>query len=439
MKKTDQNRTELIPLRCLEEDNIFSCITWLINNVDNLAADAKQETSSWYCDCVAEMVSAAESLGIYGNVWHVWLAVLFAERENIFSLAQERRVPLEGTLKKLLIGDLDVVSHYIHYDLKLIDSALGVNAFGRFSKYTPLGGRSKSALTSKSQIIQTLTDKIGISRTPEDIYNVLTSFYQHYGVGKFALNKAFRWDSCAHEIVPVTNTENILLSGLVGYEKQKKVLAENTIAFLEGRPANNVLLYGESGTGKSSSIKALLNEYAGKGLRMIEVYKHQIEDLDTIVDKIKTRNYRFIIFMDDLSFEQFEIEYKYLKAFIEGGLEKRPDNILIYATSNRRHLMRESWADREDKDEDMHESETMQERMSLVDRFGLMIRYMSPEQEEYLNIVHELAKEYKVKVSNDELEHGAIQWELKHGGFSGRSARQFIEYMAGSAKSKIIL
>ena len=192
-----------------------------------------------------------------------------------------------------------------------------------------------------------------------------------------------------------------------------------------------VMVYGESGTGKSSSVKALLNQYSYKGLRMVEIYKHQIEDLAKIVDMIKSRNYKFILFMDDLSFEQFEVEYKFLKAFIEGGLEKRPDNVLIYATSNRRHLMKESWSDRDDKQDDMHESETMQERMSLVDRFGLMVSYFSPAQAEYLDIVRTLAQEYGVNVTEEELEKGAINWELKHGGFSGRSARQFIEFLAG--------
>ena len=166
---------------------------------------------------------------------------------------------------------------------------------------------------------------------------------------------------------------------------------DNTVAFLEGRPANNVLLYGEGGTGKSSSITALLTEYAPRGLRMIELYKHQMADFEAVRDAVKWRNYKFVIFMDDLSFAQFEVEYKFLKAFIEGGLEKRPDNELIYATSHRRHLMKETWSDRDDKSDDMHESETMQEKMSLVDRFGLMIRYFSPEQEQYLDSARRLA------------------------------------------------
>ncbi|MDD4160242.1 MAG: ATP-binding protein, partial [Synergistaceae bacterium] len=284
---------------------------------------------------------------------------------------------------------------------------------------------------SSGVIVQELVHSLRNAADTDAFYRSLLEFHRKYGSGQYALNKAFRWDGKIGEIIPVTHTEEISLEGLVGYEEQKKMLADNTAAFLEGRPANNVLLYGESGTGKSSTVKALLNRFSPNGLRMVEVYKHQIEDLETIVDIIKGRNYKFVIFMDDLSFEHFEVEYKFLKAFIEGGLEKRPENILIYATSNRRHLMKETWADREDKNEDMHESETMQERMSLVDRFGLMIRYFSPEQEDYLNIVRALALEYAVEVSEEELVMGAIQWELKHGGFSGRAARQFVEFIAG--------
>ena len=166
---------------------------------------------------------------------------------------------------------------------------------------------------------------------------------------------------------------------------------------------------------------------------MIELYKHQMADFEAVLDAVKWRNYKFVIFMDDLSFEQFEVEYKFLKAFIEGGLEKRPDNVLIYATSNRRHLMKETWSDRDDKSDDMHESETMQEKMSLVDRFGLMIRYFSPEQEQYLDIARRLAAQYGIDAQSEEFEKGAIRWELKHGGFSGRSARQYVEHLAGLA------
>ena len=227
----------------------------------------------------------------------------------------------------------------------------------------------------------------------------------------------------------------MLLDDLVGYEIQKKKLIDNTRAFVEGRSANNCLLFGDSGTGKSTSVKAILNEYYSKGLRMIEIYKHQFEDLSSVIAMIKNRNYRFIIYMDDLSFEEFEIEYKYLKAVIEGGLETKPDNVLIYATSNRRHLIRETWSDRSDMSKDeLHHSDTMQEKLSLVARFGITINYSAPDQKEFMNIVKELAKKYpNITLTQDELVRQANMWELSHGGLSGRTAQQFITYLAGQS------
>lgn len=422
---------ELMPFRDFERDEVFACVTGLIKNLGQLDDSSMGDMASWFCDCVAKMSASAERFGLSGNIWQSWLALLFTQSEHPFSLAQERRRPLDGTLKRLALEDLSILQAYFSFDLEIIDEELGVTAFGRFGDYTPFNGGSFAFDRAAGAVVQRLADEMRAAATGEELYGALTSFYGRSGVGMYALNKAFRWDGRNREIIPVTHTEETLLSDIVGYEKQKKVLAENTLAFLENRPSNNVLLYGESGTGKSSSIKALLNEYAPRGLRMIEVYKHQIEDLNSIVDLIKDRNYKFVIFMDDLSFEQFEVEYKFLKAFIEGGLEKRPDNILIYATSNRRHLMRESWNDKADKADDMCESETMQEKMSLVDRFGLMIRYFSPEQEEYLNIVKVLARSYGVDMPEERLKDGAIRWELRHGGFSGRSARQYVEHLAG--------
>ncbi|MDO5563418.1 MAG: ATP-binding protein [Synergistaceae bacterium] len=427
-------RRELIAFRSLQNDEVFSFISGLISGSEHISRGDASDAASEYCDCIAEMAASAENNGISGNIWNSWVAMLLASCETPFALAQERRAPLKGTLSRIVLEDLDTIFSYLDFDLNKIDEELGVSAFGRFGDYEPLSLDVPLCGMMAEKNIQCLADSIAKASSGEELRDALMGFYSHKGVGLFALNKAFRWDAREREITPVTHTDDITLSSLVGYEEQKKMLVDNTLAFLEGRPANNVLLYGESGTGKSSSIKALLNEYESKGLRMIEVYKHQIEDLDTIIDTIKNRSYKFIIFMDDLSFEHFEVEYKFLKAFIEGGLEKRPDNVLIYATSNRRHLMKETWADRDDKYEDMHESETEQERMSLVDRFGLMISYFSPAQEEYFEIVYALAKEYGLSVSDEELERGAIQWELKHGGFSGRSARQFVEFLAGKNK-----
>jgi predicted AAA+ superfamily ATPase len=226
--------------------------------------------------------------------------------------------------------------------------------------------------------------------------------------------------------------EKVMLDDLVGYELQKQKLVDNTKAFVEGKKANNVLLFGDSGTGKSTSIKAIVNEFYDSGLRMIEIYKHQFKDLSNVIAKIKNRNYKFIIYMDDLSFEEFEIEYKFLKAVIEGGVETKPDNVLIYATSNRRHIVRESWKDRSDgeNNDGLHRSDTMQEKLSLVNRFGITINFSKPTPKEFKHIVLELAARAGISMPEEELLAKANKWELSNQGISGRTASQFINYIS---------
>ena len=246
----------------------------------------------------------------------------------------------------------------------------------------------------------------------------MTDFYRDFGVGKLGLHKAFRLEHKGTdgkvEIVPITRIAHVHLDDLVGYEIAKKKLIDNTEAFLNNKPANNCLLFGDAGTGKSSSIKAILNQYYDRGLRIIEVYKHQFQDLNDVIAQIKNRQYKFIIYMDDLSFEDFEIEYKYLKAVIEGGLERKPDNILIYATSNRRHLVRERFSDKEDRNDDLHTNDTVQEKLSLVSRFGVTIYFGSPEKKEFQQIVLTLARRHHINMDEQELLLKANAWELQH-------------------------
>ena len=259
------------------------------------------------------------------------------------------------------------------------------------------------------------------------------SLHDHAYVNIFPIAKATEvmvinkniWDEFAKK-------ENVKLSDLVGYETAKKKLVENTEAFVSGRKANNCLLYGDAGTGKSSSIKAIANEYYDRGLRIIEVYRHQFRDLNDVIAQIKNRNYRFIIYMDDLSFEDFETEYKYLKAVIEGGLEKKPDNVLIYATSNRRHLIREKFSDKRERDEDLHTNDTVQEKLSLVYRFGVTIYFGAPDKAQFQQIVKALAQRANISLPEEELLAEANKWELFHGGLSGRTAQQFIDYLSGT-------
>ncbi len=220
----------------------------------------------------------------------------------------------------------------------------------------------------------------------------------------------------------------------MGYEIPKRKLKENTDAFVAGRAANNCLLFGDAGTGKSSCIKAIANEYYGKGLRIIEVYKHQFQDLNQVIAQIKNRHYKFILYMDDLSFEEFETDYKYLKAVIEGGLEKRPGNVLIYATSNRRHLIRENYRDKEEIRQDMHTSDTVQEKLSLANRFGVTIYFGAPDKKQFQEIVEALARRGGVDLPREELFAEANKWELSHGGLSGRSAQQFVDYLLGRGR-----
>ena len=287
-----------------------------------------------------------------------------------------------------------------------------------------------------SEKVQLVSEQLEKAEDAEAFFRIITDFYAAYGVGMFGLNRAFRIRHLEDgvEFLPINNTERVMLCDLIGYEIQKKKLIDNTEAFIKGLPCNNVLLCGDAGTGKSTSIKALLNEYYDQGLRMIEIYKHQFKDLSNIIAQVKNRNYRFIIYMDDLSFEEFEIEYKYLKAVIEGGMETKPDNVLVYATSNRRHLIKETWNDRDDLEMDngLHRSDTMQEKLSLVARFGVTIYYGKPSKKEFNTIVTELRKRYpSITCSDEELCAEANKWELSHGGISGRTAQQFINYMAG--------
>ena len=271
-----------------------------------------------------------------------------------------------------------------------------------------------------------LQTQLSQSTSVEEFYQILYNHYYQYGVGKYGLNKAFRYLN--NQIIPIDHIGNNTLEQLIGYESQKERLTANTEAFLKGHKANNVLLYGDSGTGKSSSIKALLNRYYKDGLRMVEVYKHQFISLPQIINELQNRHYRFIIFMDDLSFEEFEVEYKYLKAVIEGGLEKKPDNILIYATSNRRHLIKETWNDRQ-HDQEINNNDAMQEKLSLVSRFGVQIMYIHPDKQHYLDIIDALAQAYHLNMPVDQLHELALQWEIRNGVYSARTAKQFIHML----------
>ena len=387
---------------------------------------------------INRLLDISTRYGFDKNLWHNYLAFLLAMTENPFTLVSEKVGANEGTVNEFAKGDFGIFKKLFDYDFSDMEKELGINCFDIVTNYKAVVKSEQIFNKSVSDKVQELSNEIEKAKDETELYQVVTEFYRQYGVGKFGLNKAFRIsnDEEFGILSPITTTGDMTLDDLVGYEEQKAKLVANTEAFVEGRKANNVLLFGDAGTGKSTSIKAILNQYYSRGLRMIEVYKHEFKDLSRVISEIKNRNYRFIIYMDDLSFEEFEIEYKYLKAVIEGGLETKPDNVLIYATSNRRHLIRETWSDRSDMSQDeLHRSDTMQEKLSLVARFGVTIGYYKPSQKEYFNIVTTIAKRYpQIKLSDEELQLEANKWELSHGGISGRTAQQFINYLLGSAR-----
>ena len=377
----------------------------------------------------------ATSYGFDKNLWHNYLAFILITNENSFSITSEKVGANDGTVNYFAKNDFRIFKKLFDFDFSEIESALGIDCFSTINNYKSIGKKERMYNKNVSEKVQAVSNAIEEAENEDQIFDIVTSFYKAYGVGMFGLNKAFRItrEHGDLEFVPINNTEDVMLDDLIGYEIQKKKIVDNTEAFVEGRKANNALLFGDSGTGKSTTIKAIINEYYDRGLRMIEIYKHQFQDLSQVISLIKNRNYRFIIYMDDLSFEEFEIEYKYLKAVIEGGLEIRPDNVLIYATSNRRHLIKETWNDRNDMENNngIHRSDTIQEKLSLVNRFGVTISYSAPSQKEYFEIVKGLAEKEHITMDEKELCAEANKWELAHGGISGRTAQQFINYLKG--------
>lgn len=420
----------------LPEDSILFQMGEIFRKFEMQEASDAELTKEIYKQ-VKRILVVATDYGFDKNLWHNYLTFLLITTENPFSLTCEKVGANEGTVNILAKNDFRVYKALFDYDFKPIEEALNIDCFSILSNYKAIGKKELMYNKNVSEKAQRLSERLEQTKDENEFFDAVTDFYKAYGVGMFGLNKAFRIvEKGEHEVqfTAINNMEKVMLNDLIGYEIQKKKLVDNTEAFVEGRKANNVLLFGDSGTGKSTSVKAIVNEYYDRGLRMIEIYKHQFKDLSNVIAQIKNRNYRFIIYMDDLSFEESELEYKFLKAVIEGGVETRPDNILIYATSNRRHLVKETWNDRNDRDQEMHHSDTMEEKLSLFNRFGVTINFSKPSQKEYFNIVIELAKKQGLDISDEELCAEANKWELSNGGISGRTAQQFINYLAGQTK-----
>ena len=426
---------ECVLYRGFEHGDILDKMTALMDASEKSAVNASEMEEEFY-ECVNGLIEIAGSYGFTGNLWHDYLTLLLVNHENAFSTASEIRGAIEGSINQLALHDFAIFKELYDFDLTVLDKLFHTSCCGILCNYEAPQDTGKMFNKRIRDRICEMSKTLAVAKDTEEFMADMVQFYKDFGVGKLGLHKAFRIDHDENGravIVPVTRIAHVRLDDLVGYEIPKQKLIENTEAFVRGRKANNCLLFGDAGTGKSSSIKGILNQYYDEGLRIIEVYKHQFVDLNQVIAQIKDRNYKFIIYMDDLSFEEFEIEYKFLKAVIEGGVETKPENILIYATSNRRHLIKETWNDRSDVENSngMHRSDTMEEKLSLVNRFGVTINYSKPSQKEYFEIVFELARKAGIKMGEDELKLEANKWELSHGGISGRTAQQFINHLMG--------
>ena len=395
--------------------------------------DKSRRRRPGFYTCLQELADLSSSHGYSGNLWHSYLTHYLVTHENTYSLGCEIAGDAGGSVSSLVKQDFSCFQKLFAADLGGLLEKYGI-AEEDFLDFSDENTSGRVFGVQISARINELTRELEQADTVEAFRSAVSAFYRQYGVGMFGLHKAFRLDDDG-KIVPIAKISPVEFSDLIGYERQKSRLMENTEVFLRGKTANNCMLYGDAGTGKSSSMKALVNQYYGEGLRMIEVYKHQLSHLNEVISAVKNRRYKFILYMDDLSFEEFETDYKYLKAIIEGGLEKKPENLLIYATSNRRHLIREFTTDRADMD-DMNKSDTKQEKLSLSARFGIKIYYGAPDKKEYEQICLGLAKKQGITLPEKELLLAANEWEIRNGGRSGRCARQLVDHLSGTCQER---
>lgn len=364
-------------------------------------------------EIMARLVERAEQLGLCGNLYRAYLIYLLAQEPNLISKTLESSGGLIGeSLREIFKHDMEILLPILRGEVK--------SDWELLNDYKP---------TVENKTLNTLINRLEELESAQEMVDALIEHYRRYGYGDIATYRAFRWDG---ELIGVRHFETIHLDDLIGYAHQKELLTGNTTAFVEGKPANNVLLVGARGTGKSSSVKALVNEYYSSGLRLVQITKPQLKALPEIMEALrKFLSKRFIIFLDDLSFEESEAEYRYLKSAIEGGVESRPENVLIYATSNRRHLIRETWRERSDEHEDLYRDDSANETISLSDRFGLIIHYYAPTQAEYLEIIRSMLKRQGVELDEENLRIEGLRWEMTHSGRNGRTAQQFVNYYLG--------
>lgn len=423
MTKSKKLQEDLI----LESDvlnKIDSLVTY--RDFDKLGIIKKYAADRDEKEFIVSLLKFADKYCLSGDLWKLYLNYCLISNDNIYFNLNNK----SDSLKFLFIEDLKVIKKLYELDLSFLNIESII--IEDLKNYKSLLNDRGYLFDIKDQIESLDIDK---NTSLEEIISVLEKFNEECGFGLFGLNRAFYIKEKINneiEFVPISSIPKFKFSDIILYERQKKELLDNTEAFLLGKQANNVLLFGDSGTGKSSSIKALINKYYKKGLRIIEVYKQQIPYIINIFEALRYKKHKFIIYFDDLSFEENEVEYKYLKAILEGSIGEKPHNVLIYASSNRRHIIREKFTDKLDIDDELHRRDGVEEKISLFTRFGLSIYFDSLDKKEYNELILALAKKNKINISEEDLLDKANKWEIKHYGRCGRVAKQFISFLLAS-------
>lgn len=375
----------LVVFRKLLQDPVVKSMLQLMENMQR----SRRESYSLYAEFVSRLFEVNENFTEY-----LWEAVL--KDENIYVKRRAKKAPVSAALRECVAKELETLQAFSQSSADTFKKEIQPEVF------LPAWGCTQLDFASA--------------------YEAAMTALPVNGFGIFAKSRMFSYRE--DTIVPVKAADTISLADLTGYAEERQEVVENTLAFLENKPAANVLLYGDAGTGKSSTVKAIVNAYYSRGLRMVELNKGDLLVIPTLLELLAGNPLKFILFIDDLSFTENNHEIGALKAILEGSVYARTPNVVIYATSNRRHLIRETFSER--GEDDIHVNETIQEQVSLSDRFGLSVCFSKPDKAAYLEIVHQLAKTYRLK-NLDHLDLLAERHALQRGGRSGRTARQFIE------------
>ena len=440
--KPSETIDRLILFEAVRKDETCASLSALLNNAllpNNTEGDATIVSDPGIFYSVQRALAGnIGKTGFSGTYLQGHIAGIIAKEDNVFARMAERGAfdfsqnagPDDESLLvlKLAAREIGLLSALYKFDFK--------NVFPNLDEYSVAniaGTEAQNAKLPAPQPLELIHEAMmkGASASGDltEAAMLLASYYRKYGCGIFGESQAFSAEE--YGLAPADRTDPITMDDLVGCERQKAALIENIEIMLAGYRANNMLLYGDSGTGKSSSVKALLNYFAGRGVKLISVAKDKLTLLPDVFEQIADRGMKFIIFIDDLSFEDNEYEFKAFKSIIEGRIAPRPENAVFIVTTNRKNIVRDSWADREGQD-DVHRRDNMEEKRSLSDRFGITLTYAAPDKNEYLKIVRSLADKAGLMTPADELASEAMKWEIRHGGRSGRTARQFVDYMAGA-------